>query len=150
PLASKPPKWVVAGSLVETTRLYARMVAAVDASWIESAGAHLVKRTYSEPHWVAGRGVVAAFESVSLYGLTLAARRRVNYGAIAPVEARDIFIREALLSTPEHRPDPARHGGPEASRSPVTRGDFLYANRKLCAAIEALEAKIRRRDILVD
>ncbi len=140
PLASKPPKWVVAGSLVETTRLYARMVAAVDSSWIESAGAHLLKRTYSEPHWVEGRGFVAAFESVSLYGLTLASRRRVNYGAIAPLEAREIFIREALMAADD---------GVSRSRVPI-RGDFLHANRKLREEIEALEAKIRRRDILVD
>jgi ATP-dependent RNA helicase HrpA len=133
PLASKPPKWVVAGSVVETTRLYARMVAAIDPGWIESAGAHLVKRTYTEPHWVEGRGFVAAFESVSLYGLTLASRRRVNYGAIAPLEAREIFIREALI---------AGNG--------TIRGDFLHANRRLREEVEGLEAKIRRRDILVD
>ena len=171
PLASKPPKWVVAGSLLETTRLYARMVAAVDAGWIESAGAHLLKRTYSEPHWVEGRGFVAAFESVSLYGLTLASRRRVNYGAIAPIEAREIFIREALIGGEEgaHRAEAAfgaagtgqaagagswaqgtggrRH---RAGANGAIRGDFLHANRELRDEIEALEAKIRRRDILVD
>src|SRR5262245_22693069 len=68
PLASKPPGWVVAGSLVETTRLYARMVAAVEPAWIEAAGAHQVKRSYSEPHWMEERGFVAAFESIALYG----------------------------------------------------------------------------------
>ncbi|HEV7446916.1 MAG TPA: ATP-dependent RNA helicase HrpA [Steroidobacteraceae bacterium] len=142
PLASKPPKWVVAGSLLETTRLYARMVAAVDSSWIESAGAHLIKRSYSEPHWVEGRAFVAAFESVSLYGLTLASRRRVNYGAIAPIEAREIFIREALIGGDD--------AGRRAGANGAVRGDFLHANRKLREEIEALEAKIRRRDILVD
>src|SRR6185437_7131230 len=100
PLASKPPRWIVAGSLVETTRLYARMVASVDPGWIEAAGAHLLKRSYSEPHWVEARGFVSAYESVALYGLMLASRRRVNYGAIAPKEARDIFIREALVDSP--------------------------------------------------
>jgi len=164
PLASKPPKWVVAGSLLETTRLYARMVAAVDSSWIESAGAHLLKRTYSEPHWIEGRGFVAAFESISLYGLTLASQRRVNYGAIAPIEAREIFIREALIGAEER--DSGRDSGRGASGSDTShravhrrhrggangaiRGDFLHANRKLRDEIEALEAKIRRRDILVD
>jgi ATP-dependent helicase HrpA len=133
PLSSKPPKWVVAGSLVETTRLYARMVAAIDPGWIESAGAHLVKRHYTEPHWVEGRGFVAAFESVSLYGLTLASKRRVNYGAIEPLEAREIFIREALIAG-----------------NAIVRGDFLHANRLLREEVESLEAKIRRRDILVD
>jgi ATP-dependent helicase HrpA len=137
PLASKPPKWVVAGSLVETTRLYARMVAAVDSIWIEAAGAHLLKRNYSEPHWVERRGFVAAFEAVSLYGLTLASRRRVNYGAIAPAEAREIFIRAALVAN-----DDGDRG--------AIRGDFLHANRQLREEVEALEAKIRRRDIVVD
>jgi ATP-dependent helicase HrpA len=135
-LAVKPPKWLVAGSLLETTRLYARMVASVNPAWIERAGAHLVKRTYSEPHWVQGRGFVAAFESVALFGLPLASGRRVNYGPIAPQEARDLFIREALL-------DPER--GPPRQ---VVQGAFLEANRRLREDIERLEAKVRRRDIL--
>jgi ATP-dependent helicase HrpA len=137
PLAARPPKWVVAGSLVETTRLYARMVAAVNPAWIERAGAHLAKRTYGEPHWVAGRGFVAALESVALFGLPLAAGRRVNYGPVAPREAREIFIREALVA-------PAAAAG-----AAVVRGEFLQANRQLRSEIELLEAKIRRRDILV-
>jgi len=145
PLASKPPRWIVAGSLVETTRLYARMVAAVDPGWIEAAGAHLLKRSYSEPHWVGTRGFVSAYESVALYGLTLAARRRVNYGAIAPKEARDIFIHEALVEAS------ADDGSHHAHRSRVVvEGDFLEANRRLRAEIEGLEAKIRRRDVVVD
>ena len=82
---------------METTRLYARMVAAVEPQWIEAAGAHLLKRSYSEPHWVEERGFVAAFESTSLYGLTLSSRRRVNYGNVAPAEAQEIFVREALV-----------------------------------------------------
>ncbi len=138
PLASKPPKWIVAGSLLETTRLYARMVASINPAWVERAGAHLVKRSYSEPHWVANRGFVAAYESVSIYGLPLAARRRVNYGPVAPREARDIFIREALIA-------PA--GGSDRA---VVGGEFLQANRRLRAEIERLEAKIRRRDILAN
>ncbi len=132
PIAARPPKWVVAGSIIETTRVYARMVASVNPQWIESAGAHLVKRTYTQPHWVATRGFVAAFETVTLYGLTLASRRRVNYGAIQPREARDIFIREHLINDEEAR-DPA-----------------VLANRHLQEEIEGLEAKIRRRDIMVD
>jgi len=133
PLASRPPKWVVAASLMETTRLYARMVAAVEPQWIESAGAHLVKRSYSEPHWVEERGYVAAFESAALYGLTLTARRRVNYGNVAPAEAREIFVREALIE----------------GRSKL-RAPFLTRNRELRHQVELMEAKIRRRDILVD
>src|SRR6185437_1412282 len=87
------------------------------------------ERTYSEPHWVANRGFVAAYESVSLYGLSLATRRRVNYGPVAPGEAREIFIREALIA-------PAAGGG-----QPMVRGGFLDANRGLRAQIECLEAK---------
>jgi ATP-dependent RNA helicase HrpA len=135
PLAAKPPKWLVAGSLIETTRLYARMVASINPAWIERAAAHLVKRTYSEPHWTE-RGFVAAYETVTLYGLSLATRRRVNYGPIAPREARGIFIHETLL---------------DDERKPVhtaVQGAFLAANRALRRQIEQLEAKIRRRDIL--
>ncbi len=138
PLAARPPKWVVAGSLLQTTRLYARMVAAVEPAWIERAATHLVKRSYSEPHWVERRGMVGAFETVTLYGLPLATRRRVDYGRIAPEEARDIFIHEALIE-PED--------GPPRT---LVRGEFLDANRALSAEIRTLEAKIRRRDILAD
>jgi ATP-dependent helicase HrpA len=133
PLASKRPRWVVAGSLIETARVYARMVAAVDPGWIESAASHLVKRVYTEPHWVPSRGFVSAYETVTLYGLTLASRRRVNYANIAPIEAREIFVREALVA-----------GNGQAS------GEFLAANRALLAEVEQLEARIRRRDIVVD
>ncbi len=133
PLASKPPKWIVAASLMETTRLFARMVAAIEPQWIESAGAHLLKREYAEPHWVEPRGFVAAFESTSIYGLTLSARRRVNYGTVAPREAREIFVREALVEGHTR-----------------FRAEFLQHNRKLRREVEVLEAKIRRRDVLVD
>jgi ATP-dependent helicase HrpA len=133
PLAAKPPKWIVAANLMETTRLYARMVAAVEPQWIEAAGEHLIKRSYSEPHWVEERGFVAAFESTSLYGLTLSARRRVNYGSVAPREAQQIFVREALIE------------GRMRLRAP-----FLEHNRKLRRDVEQLEAKLRRRDVLVD
>ena len=133
PLASKRPRWIVAGSLIETARVYARMVAAVDPGWIEAAASHLVKRVYTEPHWVRSRGFVSAYETVTLYGLTLASRRRVNYANIAPIEAREIFVREALVA-----------GNSEVS------GAFLAANRGLIAEVEQLEARIRRRDIVVD
>jgi ATP-dependent helicase HrpA len=136
PLAAKPPKWVVAGSLIETTRLYARMVAVVDPVWIERAARHLLKHSYSEPHWVQRRGFVGALESVSLFGLTLASRRRIDYGRVAPKEAREIFIREVLI-------DPGQ-GPPREAVS----GAFLEANRELRGQVERLEAKLRRRDIL--
>ena len=133
PLAVRPPRWVVAASLVETTRLYARMVAAVQPAWIESAGAHLVRRGYADAHWDRARGQVMAYESVTLYGLTLVPRRRVSYGPIAHAESRDIFIREALVAA-----------------DAAIGGEFLSHNRALRTAIERLEAKIRRRDILIE
>jgi ATP-dependent helicase HrpA len=134
PLAAKPPKWVVAANLMETTRLYARMVAAVEPLWIEAAADHLIKRSYSEPHWVEERGFVAAFESTSLYGLTLSSRRRVNYGSVAPREAQQIFVREALVEGHARR----------------LRAPFIEQNRRLRREVEQLEAKLRRRDVLVD
>ena len=136
PLAAKPPKWVVAASLLETTRLYARMVAAVEPAWIERAAEHLLKRSYSEPHWVQRRGMVGAFATITLYGLPLATRRQVDYGRIAPEEARDIFVHEVLT-------------GPESGSARTLVGAaFVQANRELCAGLQALEAKIRRRDIV--
>jgi len=133
PLASRPPKWLVAASLMETTRLYARMVAAVEPHWIESAGAHLIKRSHSEPHWVEERGFVASFESASLYGLILSSRRRVNYGTVAPHEAQRIFVREALIEG-----------------HTKLRAAFLGQNEQLRGQVDLLEAKIRRRDVLAD
>ena len=133
PLAKKPPKWIVAANLVETTRTYARMVAAVEPQWIEAAGEHLLKRTYTEPHWEAPRGYVAAFMSATLYGLTLLSRRRVNYGSVAPAEARDIMIREALVN--------------DESDADLK---FLKHNRKLKNQLEAVEARTRRRDVIAD
>jgi ATP-dependent helicase HrpA len=133
PLASRPPHWVVAASLVETTQVFARMVAAVEPKWIESAATHLLRRDYSEAHWFGPKGYVAAYENVSLYGIVLAARRRVPDGPLAPAEAREIFVREALVEG---------RAGIEA--------EFMSANRRLREDIERLEAKIRRRDVLVD
>jgi len=133
PLASKPPKWVVAGSIMETTRVFARMVASVEPQWIERAGEHLLKRSYAEPRWVEQKGIVGALESVSLYGLTLVGQRRVNYGSVAPQEAREIFVREALVEG---------HS--------TLRAEFLQHNAALRREVEDLEAKVRRRDILVD
>jgi len=131
PLAARPPRWVVAASLTETTRVYARMAAAVEPVWIEAAAAHLTRRTYSGAHWAPTRGSVLAYEAVALYGLTLASQRRINYAAVAPREAHEIFVRDALV-------DPR-------SDLPL---DFLQANRRLRAQIEHIEAKIRRRDVL--
>ena len=132
-LFRKPPKWVVAAELVETTKLYARTVARIEPEWVEAAAGHLVSRSYAEPHWERKRGQVAAYEKVSLFGLTLVPRRKVNFGPIDPAQAREIFLRFALVE------------GDFDTRAP-----FWRHNRDLVAYVHDLEAKSRRRDILVD
>ncbi len=127
------PKWIVCAERVETTRQYGRIVAKVQPGWIEQAGAHLIKRSYSEPHWQSKSGQVAAFETLTLYGVTLASRRRVNYGPINPAEAREIFLRFGL-----------------AEGDFDTRAPFWRHNAELIDYVRHLEAKSRRRDILVD
>jgi ATP-dependent helicase HrpA len=132
-LFEQQPKWIVAAERVETSRQYGRIVAKVQPAWIEEAGRHLLQRAYFEPHWQAASGQVAAFEKVSLFGVTVVPKRRVNYGPINPAETRAIFIRFALTE------------GDFDSRAP-----FWRHNRELIAYIQHLEAKSRRRDILVD
>jgi len=127
------PKWIVCAERVETTRDYGRICAKVQPAWIERAGSHLLKRSYSEPHWQSRAGQVAAFETVTLYGLTLFSRRRVNYGPINPAEAREVFLRSALVE------------GDFDTRAP-----FWRHNQELIEYVHQLEAKSRRRDILVD
>jgi ATP-dependent helicase HrpA len=131
PLAKRPPRWIVAASLVETQRLYARTVAQVQPSWIESAGAHLVRRTYGDAHWVPERGMVMARETVSLYGRVLSSGRQVNFATIDPALARRMFVEEALLR----------------GRSPLDCA-FLARNAQARLDVEALEARLRRRDLL--
>jgi ATP-dependent helicase HrpA len=131
PLAKRTPHWVVAASLVETQRLFARMVAQVQPSWIESAGAHLVRRTYGEAQWVPARGMVMARETVSLYGRVLSSGRQVNFAAIDPALARRMFVEEAL-----------------ARGQSTLRAPFLEHNERLRAEVERLEARLRRRDLL--
>ena len=131
PLAKRNPRWIVAASLIETQRLFARMVAQVQPSWIEAAGAHLVRRTYGEAQWVATRGMVMARETVSLYGRVLSSGRQVNFALIDPALARRMFVEEALVR-----------------RQSSLRGDFLERNARLRAEVEQLEAKLRRRDLL--
>jgi len=132
-LYRRPPKWVMAAELVETARLYARTVARIEPAWIEAAAGHLVQRSYSEPHWEAGRGQVAAYEKVTLYGLTLVARRKINYGPLNPAEAREIFIRFALVE------------GDFRTRAP-----FFRHNAELIDYVRYLEQKLRREDFLAD
>lgn len=132
-LRKKQPKWVMAASLVDTARLYARVVAKIQPEWLEQSAKHLINHHYFEPHWQKRASQVAAYERLSLYGLTINPRRRVNYGSIDPVESREIFIRHALVYGEYH-----------------TKAGFFQHNRRLIEDIETLEAKARRRDILVD
>jgi len=129
----KPGKWIVAAELVETTRLFARTVAGIEPRWLEELGAHLIKRSRSDPHWEKDRGEVAALERGTLYGLPVYVNRRVPFAPHDPDLARDIFIRAALVE------------GDLGTRAP-----FLAHNRRLAAEIERLEHKSRRPDILVD
>ena len=132
-LARVQPPLVVAAEIVETSRLWARTVAAISAEQVEDVGQHLLKRQYSEPHWSARTGSVLAYETVSLYGVPIVAGRRVPYGRINPAEAREIFIRSALVEGQWR-----------------TRHRFFHANAAVRAEAEALEERTRRRDIVVD
>ncbi len=132
-LKGKNPQFLMAGELVETSRLWARQNAAIQPEWAERLGAHLVKRNYSEPHWSRKRAAVMAYERVTLYGVPLAADRPVNYGSIDREMAREIFIRHALV-----------YGEWQ------TRHRFLAENARLLEEAEELEHRARRRDIVVD
>ncbi len=132
-LSRTQPHWVMAAELVETSRLWGRVVAAVEPGWIEQLAGHLVKRHYSEPHWEARQAAVLGYERVTLYGVPVVARRKVNYGRIDPPVARDLFIRHALVEGDWK-----------------THHEFFAANRALLDEVEDLEHRARRRDILVD
>ncbi|MEK7323421.1 MAG: ATP-dependent RNA helicase HrpA [Pseudomonadota bacterium] len=132
-LFKKPPKWLVAGELAETARLYARSVARIEPEWLETLAAHLVKRHYSEPRWEKKPAAVMAVERVTLYGLPIVTGRKVQYGPINPAEARELFIRHALVE------------GEYETRAP-----FFVHNQALIHDVEGLEHKVRRHDILVD
>ena len=132
-LAKKGTKWVMAGELIETHRLYARCVARIEPEWLEETGNHLIKRHYFDPHWEKKAAQVVAFERSTLHGLLINANKRVHYGPMNVAESREVFIRQALV------------GGEFETRAP-----FFAHNRKLIADIEALEHKARRPDVLVD
>ncbi|ELT6287398.1 ATP-dependent RNA helicase HrpA [Vibrio cholerae] len=132
-LFKKQPKWVMSAELVETSKLWARVVAKIEPDWIEPLAQHLIKRSYSEPHWSKKNAAVMAYEKVMLYGIPIVPKRLVNYGTIDTVLSREIFIRSALVE-----------GDWE------TKHAFFKQNRALLAEVEELEHKSRRRDILVD
>jgi ATP-dependent helicase HrpA len=130
-LARKPPDWLVAAELVETSALFARMVAKIDPEWVEPLAQHLIKRTYSEPHWSKKRGSAVALEKVTLYGVPLVADRAVSYGRIDPVVSRELFIRHALVE-----------GEWDTSHR------FFHENRRLFAEVAELEHRVRRRGLV--
>ena len=132
-LAKKRPAWVMVAELTETRRLYGRLVAKIDPLWVEPLAGHLTKTSHSEPHWEKKRGQVVAFEQVTLYGLIIVPRRKVHFGPIDPVVSRELFIRHALVEGQWHG-----------------RAAFQRANQALLEELDALEAKARKRDILVD
>ncbi|MGX9416240.1 ATP-dependent RNA helicase HrpA [Vibrio sp. WJH972] len=132
-LFKKNPKWVVAAELVETSKLWARIAAKIQPEWVEPLAQHLIKRSYSEPHWSKKSAAVMGFEKVTLYGIPIIAQRSVNYGNVDPVLSREIFIRSALVEGDW-----------------FTKHSFFKQNRRLLMEVEELEHKSRRRDILVD
>ncbi|MCX4511807.1 ATP-dependent RNA helicase HrpA [Streptomyces sp. NBC_01619] len=132
-LFKKPPRFVMSAELVETSRLWARVNAKIEPEWIEPLAEHLVKRTYSEPHWEKDQAAVMAYEKVTLYGVPIIAQRKVNYGRIDPEASRELFIRNALVEGDWR-----------------THHKFFADNRKLLTEVEELEHRARRRDILVD
>nr|WSY53603.1 ATP-dependent RNA helicase HrpA [Streptomyces sp. NBC_00886] len=132
-LFKKTPRFVMSAELVETSRLWARVNAKIEPEWVEPLAGHLLKRTYSEPHWEKDQAAVMAFEKVTLYGVPIIAQRKVNYGRIDPEASRELFIRNALVEGDWR-----------------THHKFFADNRKLLTEVEELEHRARRRDILVD
>jgi ATP-dependent helicase HrpA len=130
-LARKPPDWIVAAELVETSRLFARMAAKIEPEWVEPLAQHLIRRSYSEPHWEKKRGSAVALEKVTLYGIPLVADRKVSYGRIDPVVSRELFIRHALV---------------EGDWDTTHR--FFHENRRLLDEAAELEHRVRRRGLV--
>ena len=131
-LARKGPDWIVAGELVETSRLWARTVARIEPEWVEPLARHLVRHSYSEPHWEKKRGGAVALEKVTLYGVPLVVDRKVGYATIDPAAARELFIRHALVE-----------GDWQTSHK------FFAENRRLLAEAEEVEHRARRRGLVV-
>ncbi|OGB91898.1 MAG: ATP-dependent RNA helicase HrpA, partial [Burkholderiales bacterium RIFCSPLOWO2_12_FULL_67_210] len=132
-LSKKPGRWIVCAELVETTRLFGRGIAAIEPTWLEQVGGHLIKKQLLDPHWEKKAARVSALERATLYGLVIYHNRRTDYGRVDPAGAREIFIREALVA------------GEWETRLP-----FLAANQKLVKQVAELEHKSRRQDVLVD
>jgi ATP-dependent helicase HrpA len=132
-LFKKSPKWIAAAEIVQTSKLYARCCCRISPEWIEELGGHVLRRSHSDVHWLREEGQVCAFERVTLYGLVLVPRRRVQYGPIDPADARDVFIQHAMVQDEWDCEAP-----------------FAQHNRALVAQVREMEAKIRVRDILAE
>ncbi|OON75625.1 ATP-dependent RNA helicase HrpA [Streptomyces tsukubensis] len=132
-LFKKPPRFIMSAELVETSRLWARVNAKIEPEWVEPLAGHLLKRTYSEPHWEKDQAAVMAYEKVTLYGVPIVEHRKVNFGRIDPEASRDLFIRNALVEGDWRTPH-----------------KFYADNRKLLGEVEELEHRARRRGIVVD
>jgi ATP-dependent helicase HrpA len=132
-LSKKPGRWLMAAELVETTRLFGRGLAAIEPTWIERIGGHLLKTQLLEPHWEKKAAEVVALERATLYGLVIYNNRKVNFGRIDAAAAREIFIREALVQ------------GEWETKLP-----FLAHNEKMIRQVQELEHKARRQDVLID
>ena len=132
-LFKKGPKWMMAAEIAETSKLYARQIAAIEPDWIEALAEHLLQYSYRDAHWQRKRGTVGAWAQSTLYGLIINPKKRVNYARINPQESRQIFIREALVAG-----------------NLITRGEFHRYNQELLDEVTTLEEKSRRRDIVVD
>ncbi|MDA9555880.1 ATP-dependent RNA helicase HrpA [Vibrio sp.] len=132
-LFKKQPKWIMSAELVETSKLWGRIIAKIQPEWVEPVAKHLIKRTYSEPHWSKKRAAVMAHEKVTIYGIPIVPKRLISYGSIDPVVSREIFLRSALVEGDWD-----------------TRHVFFKQNQRLLKEVEELEHKSRRRDILVD
>ncbi|MEU9400104.1 ATP-dependent RNA helicase HrpA [Streptomyces sp. NPDC048242] len=132
-LFKKQPKFLMSAELVETSRLWARVNAKIEPEWVEPLAGHLLKRTYSEPHWEKDQAAVMAYEKVTLYGVPIVAQRKVNYGRVDPEVSRELFLRNALVEGDWR-----------------THHKFFADNRKLLSEVEELEHRARRRDIVVD
>ncbi|MDF3302297.1 ATP-dependent RNA helicase HrpA [Streptomyces tropicalis] len=132
-LFKKPPRFVMSAELVETSRLWARVNARIEPEWVEPLAGHLLKRTYSEPHWEKDQAAVMAYEKVTLYGVPIVAQRKVNYGRVDAEASRELFLRHALVEGDWR-----------------THHKFFADNRRLLTEVEELEHRARRRNILVD
>ena len=132
-LFKRKPKWMLSAELVETSKLFARTNAVIDVRWVEGLAKHLIKHSYSDPHWQKKAGQVGAYESITLYGLPIVTKRHCNYGPINPAESHKLFLRHALVEGQLH-----------------SKVEFFVHNQALIAKIERLENKLRRPDFLVD